>query len=155
METIDPKALEGLVRKVLNDIVAGNGGCGCGCNDSVRHVDKSGIMSIKLQKIKPEPFNTGKPGDKVFLKDLVSLEESPRLGFGVMEMDHSSFDWTLNYDEVDYIIEGRLEIIIDGRKTVADAGEIIFIPKGSSITFSAPGFTRFMYVVYPADWANQ
>ena len=153
MENIDSKALEGLVRKVLGEILAEKGGCGC--TDDVRHVDKSGIISVKLPRIKPEPFNTGKPGDKVFLKDLVSLEESPRLGFGVMEMDHSSFDWTLNYDEVDYIIEGRLEIIINGRKTAADKGEIIFIPKGSSITFSAPGFTRFMYVVYPADWANQ
>jgi len=151
MENIDPKALEGLVRKVLNQIVAENG---C-CSDENRHVDKSGIMSIKLPRIKPEPFNTGKPGDKVFLKDLVGLDESPRLGFGVMEMDHSSFDWTLNYDEVDYIIEGKLEIVIGGRTIGAGAGEIILIPKGSSITFSAPGFTRFMYVVYPADWANQ
>ena len=151
MNGIDSKALEGMVRKVLNEIIAEGGYC----SDDVRHVDKSGIISIKLPRIKPEPFDTGKPGDKVSLKDLVSLKESPRLGFGVMEMDHSSFDWTLNYDEVDYIIEGRLEIIIDGRKTSADAGEIIFIPKGSSITFSAPDFTRFMYVVYPADWANQ
>jgi ethanolamine utilization protein EutQ len=152
MENIDPKALEGLVRKVLSDIIAGKS---CSSADEDRHVDKSGIISVKLPRIKPEPFNTGKPGDKVFLKDLASLEESPRLGFGVMELDHSSFDWTLNYDEVDYIIEGRLEIIIDGRKTVADKGEIIFIPKGSSITFSTPDFTRFMYVVFPADWTNQ
>jgi ethanolamine utilization protein EutQ len=153
MAAIDSKALEGMVRKVLAEIIAEKGGC-CG-NDGVRHVDKSGIISIKLPRIKPEPFNTGKPGDKVFLKDLASLEESPRLGFGVMEMDHSSFDWTLNYDEVDYIIEGRLEIIKDGRTIAADQGEVILIPKGSSITFSSPGFVRFMYVVYPADWANQ
>ena len=72
-----------------------------------------------------------------------------------MEMDHSSFDWTLNYDEVDYVIEGRLEILKDGRKITADKGEVILIPKGSSITFSTPDFTRFLYVVYPADWANQ
>ena len=152
MESIDSKVLEGLVRKILNEIITGNGGC---CSDGVRHVDPSGILSVKLPCIKPEPFNTGKAGDKVFLKDLVSLEESPRLGFGVMEMDHSSFDWTLNYDEVDYIIEGRLEILKDGRKIAADKGEVIFIPKGSPITFSSPGFTRFLYVVYPADWANQ
>jgi ethanolamine utilization protein EutQ len=72
-----------------------------------------------------------------------------------MEMDHSAFDWTLNYDEVDYIIEGRLEVRKDGRTTSANKGEVIFIPKGSSITFSAPDFVRFMYVTYPADWANQ
>ena len=152
MEEIDSKALEGLVRKALAEIVAESGECRTGLN---RHVDRSGVISIKLPEVKPEPFNTGKPGDKVFLKDLVSLEESPRLGFGIMEMDHSSFDWKLNYDEVDYVIEGRLEILIDGRSVAASAGEIILIPRGSSITFSAPEFARFMYVVYPADWANQ
>jgi ethanolamine utilization protein EutQ len=151
MDAIDSKALEGMVRKALAEILAEKGG---GCADP-RHVDKSGIISIKLPQIKPEPFNTGKPGDRVFLKDLASLEESPRLGFGVMEMDRSSFDWTLNYDEVDYVIEGRLEIIKDGRTIAADQGEVILIPKGSSITFSSPGFVRFLYVVYPADWANQ
>ncbi len=150
---MDSKALEAMVRKVLGEIIAEKGGC-C-CADEFRHVDKSGIMSIKLPRIKPEPFDTGKPGDKVFLKDLVSLEESPRLGCGVMEMDKSSFDWTLNYDEVDYVIDGRLEVIINGNKVAADKGEVIFIPKGSSITFSVPDFARFLYVVYPADWANQ
>ena len=151
MNDMDSQALEKMVRKILGEIVAEQD---C-CSGEVRHVDKSGIMSIKLPQIKPEPFDTGKPGDRVFLKDLVSLEESPRLGFGVMEMDHSSFCWTLNYDEVDYIIDGRLDIITGGRKTTAGKGELIFIPKGSSITFSAPEFARFLYVVYPADWANQ
>jgi len=153
MNGVDSKALEEMVRKVLGDIIAEKGGC-CSAEE-VRHVDKSGIISIKLPKIKPEPFDTGKPGDKVLLKDLASLKESPRLGLGVMEMDHSSFEWTLNYDEVDYVIDGRLEILIDGRKVAADKGEIIIIPKGSSISFSAPDFARFIYVVYPADWANQ
>ncbi|MDR0447587.1 MAG: cupin domain-containing protein [Treponema sp.] len=152
-EITDSKTLEGLVRKVLAEILAGQSRCCCAEGD--RHVDKSGIISIKLPRIKPEPFDTGKPGDKVFLTDLVSLEESKRLGFGIMEMDHSSFDWTLNYDEVDYVIEGRLEIIKDGQKITAEKGEVIFIPKGTSITFSTPDFTRFLYVVYPADWANQ
>jgi ethanolamine utilization protein EutQ len=31
----------------------------------------------------------------------------------------SAFDRTLRYDEVDYIIEGTLEILIDGRKVTA------------------------------------
>jgi ethanolamine utilization protein EutQ len=152
MNGIDSKALEEMVRKVLCELIAEKGYCSA---EEFRHVDKSGIISIKLPRIKPEPFDTGKPGDNVLLKDMVSLKESPRLGLGVMEMDHSSFEWTLNYDEVDYVIEGRLEILIDGRKVAADKGEIIIIPKGSSISFSAPDFARFIYVVYPADWTNQ
>jgi ethanolamine utilization protein EutQ len=151
MSDVDSKALEDLVRKVLVEILSENKGC---CQDT-RHVDKSGILSVDLAKIKPEPFDTGKSGDKVFLKDCVSIEESPRLGFGVMEMDHSTFKWTLNYDEVDYIIDGRLEILIDGRVVAGNRGDAVFIPKGSTIEFSAPEFTRFMYVVYPANWSEQ
>jgi ethanolamine utilization protein EutQ len=114
-------------------------------------------MSIRTAQVKTEPFpfDIGPAGDRVRLKDMVSLEESPRLGFGVMEMDSTSFKWTLNYDEVDYVIDGTLEIVIDGRKVIGNPGDTLFIPAGSTIEFSAPGFTRFIYVVYPANWSEQ
>lgn len=71
-----------------------------------------------------------------------------------MEMKETTFDWTLDYDEIDYIIEGTLDIMIDGRKISASAGELILIPKGSKIQFSVKDYARFIYVTYPADWAN-
>lgn len=120
----------------------------------VREIDKSGIMSIKGSTVKCEPFDTGKPGDHVFLKDIVDLQESPRLGCGFMEMKESSFPWTLKYDEIDYIIEGTLEILINGNKITGNAGDVIFIPMNSSIEFSAPDYVRFIYVTYPANWAE-
>ena len=82
-----------------------------------KNVDtKSGVISVCTPEVKPKPFDTGKDGDEVYLTDLFSLEESPRLGCGVMEMKASCFDWVLNYDEIDYVIEGRLEIIVNGKK---------------------------------------
>lgn len=120
-----------------------------------KFIDPSGIMSIKTSTVKPEKFDTGKAGDKVLLKDIVTLEESPRLGIGIMEMQESSFAWTLKYDEVDYVIDGTLEIDIDGRKVSGNKGDIIFIPKNSSIHFTVPNFARFIYVTYPANWAEQ
>ena len=149
---ISRQDLEKMVRRALAEILA-EGGAAPPYQQQVD--EKSGIRSYRLPMVKPEPFNTGKAGDRVFLKDLATLEESPRLGFGVMEMDRSTFKWTLNYDEVDYIIEGVLEILIDGRKVVGRAGDVIFIPAGSTIEFSAPVFTRFFYTVYPANWYDQ
>ena len=152
MSDIDRQKLEKMVRKVLTEILAEGGPAA----EPHKRVDaSSGIMSFHTPAVKPAPFDTGKPGDRVFLQDLVGLKESPRLGFGVMEMDRSTFKWTLNYDEVDHIIDGVLEIIIDGRKVVGRAGDVIFIPARSTIEFSAPGFTRFFYVVYPANWYDQ
>lgn len=156
MENISKELLEKLVRQIIEEKLAGAGN-----NDSVdfiRNKDKSGIMSIKLPTVKVDESNrldTGNPRDVVYTKDLFTLEESPRLGAGIMEMKETTFDWTLNYDEIDYVIEGHLDIIIDGRKISADAGEIILIPKGSKIQFSVSDYARFIYVTYPADWASQ
>jgi ethanolamine utilization protein EutQ len=123
-----------------------------------KNVDPSGILSIKLPEIEvaeEDLLDTGNPADIVYTKDLVSLQESPRLGCGLMVMKDTTFDWTLEYDEVDYIISGQLDVVIDGRTISAKAGEIIFIPKSSSIKFSVTGDARFIYVTYPADWQSQ
>ena len=100
-------------------------------------------------------MNTGNPGDKVYTRDLFTLEQSPRLGVGIMEMTDTTFPWTLNYDEMDYVVEGRLDILCNGQKVSAGPGELIHIPKGSEIQFSVTGHARFLYFVYPADWQNQ
>lgn len=119
--------------------------------------DPSGIIKVALPNLEVEEkdrLDTGKAGDIVYCKDLFSLEESPRLGCGLMVMDHTTFDWHLDYDEVDYIIEGQLDVIVNGRVNSAKAGEVLLIPKGSDIQFSVKDKARFIYVTYPADWAS-
>ncbi len=148
MESIDAKLIEEMVRKIIAESLLKEN-----C-EIEKKVDSSGIMSIKLNTVKLEKFDTGKEGDSVFLKDVVTLEESPRLGCGLMEMKETCFHWTLKYDEIDYVIDGTLEINIDGRKVVVNQGEVIFIPKNSHIEFSVPNYAKFMYVTYPANWAE-
>jgi ethanolamine utilization protein EutQ len=154
IKNIDKELLEVLVRQILEEKING-------VKDSVdfvRNKDISGVTSVKLPTVKVDESNrldTGNPNDIVYTKDLFSLDESKRLGCGIMEMKETTFDWTLDYDEIDYVIEGTLDIIIDGRKVSASAGELILIPKGSKIQFSVKDYSRFIYVTYPADWASQ
>lgn len=151
---LDKGVLEVLVRQIIEEKLNGSKGS----IDFDRHKDISGITAIKLPKIKVDEGNrldTGNKNDVVYTKDLFTLEESPRLGCGIMEMKETTFDWTLNYDEIDYVIEGTLDILIEGRKITASEGELILIPKGSSIKFSVTNYARFIYVTYPADWASQ
>ena len=100
-------------------------------------------------------MDTGDPSHQVYTHDLFSLAESPRLGCGVMEMTRTTFPWTLQYDEIDYVISGSLTIYHGQHAVTAQPGELILIPKGSSILFSVPDRARFLYVTYPADWQNQ
>ena len=106
------------------------------------------VIGIKTSTVKCEPFQQ----DGVKLKDVVTLEEAPRMGCGIMELDHTSFEWTLTYDEYDLVLDGTLEIEIDGRVVSGGPGDIIYIPKGSHIHFQTPNRTRYAYFVYPADW---
>lgn len=140
---MDKQKLESLIRKVLLEELGA-------AAHGVKKVSLPGETVTEADRL-----DTGRPGDVVYTKDLLTLEESPRLGVGLMVMDRTTFPWTLNYDEVDYVIEGRLEILIGGDKVSAGPGEVIFIPKGSSIQFSVPDKARFLYVTYPADWQSQ
>lgn len=141
---MDKHALEALVRQVLLEKL------GAASLHGVRHVPVP-----RLQITQADRMDTGSPGSQVYTKDLFTLQESPRLGAGIMEMTDTTFPWTLNYDEIDYVVSGRLDILIGGETVSAGPGEVIYIPKGSSIQFSVTGHARFLYFVYPADWQNQ
>lgn len=116
--------------------------------DFVKKRAKSGIIYVKTDTVKTEHFEQ----DGVSLKDLLTLEEAPRMGVGVMELDHTSFEWTLTYDEYDIVLDGTLEIETNGQIVTAEPGEIIYIPKNSHIHFQTPNKVRYAYFVYPADW---
>ena len=62
------------------------------------------------------------------------------------------FPWTLSYDEIDVVLEGELVITRGAEVARGGPGDIIFIPRGSTITFGTPRYARFVYVAFPADW---
>ena len=139
---------EELVRQIVQKILEESAAQNTPKEDFVKEKDPSGIIKIKTDTVKCERFQQ----DGVALKDVVTLEEAPRMGCGIMELDHTSFEWTLTYDEYDMVIDGTLEIEIDGRVLSAGPGEIIYIPKNSHIHFQTPTTARYAYFVYPADW---
>ena len=138
---MDRNELEAQIRQVLLEQL----GCGGG-----RAVKVPALAVAEAHRL-----DTGNPGDRVYTRDLFTPEQSPRLGAGVMEMTDTTFSWTLNYDEMDYVVEGRLDILCGGQTVSAGPGELIYIPRGSEIRFSVTGHARFLYFVYPADWQKQ
>lgn len=146
---LNENVIEEIIRKVLNEQLKGATN-----NEDYKTIDRSGIIHIDTKKVECEKFPFPINTDKVTLKDVVTVEESPRLGVGVMEIDNDQLEWTLKYDELDYVISGTLEIEVDGRVITANEGEMILIPKNSKIKFKSPNKARFIYVVYPANWAD-
>lgn len=141
---MDKAALEALVRQIVMEKLGQTSDCS---------VKKLSVPNLDVTE--EHRMDTGNPRDRVWTRDLLTLEESPRLGCGLMVMERTTFPWTLNYDELDYVISGRLDILINGQKVSAGPGEVIYIPKGSSIQFSVEDKARFLYFVYPANWQAQ
>ena len=117
MADVDRSALEKLVRQVLLEKLGGTPAAERPAAHGVRCV-----AVPRLEVREQDRLDTGRSGDRVWTRDLFSLEEAPRLGCGLMVMEKTTFPWKLTYDEMDYVIDGRLDILVGGRDSLRRAG---------------------------------
>ena len=112
------------------------------------------LKVVRMASVQVEPFLEGKttPGTNVWLKDVVVTQDRSPMGAGYMSLDKGEMQWTLTYDEIDIVLEGELVITRGSEQVRGKPGDVIYIPKGSSITFGTPSWTRFVYVVFPVNW---
>ncbi len=114
-------------------------------------VHVAGVGTVALD---PFPVELHRPEMDVRLRDVVTAADGLPMSAGVMSLRAGSFPWTLDYDEIEYVLEGELHITLADQVVVGRPGDVIAVPKGSSITFGTPSWARFLYVTYPADWAG-
>ena len=112
------------------------------------------LKVVKMANVQMDRFTEGKttPGTNVWLKDVVVTQDRSPMGTGYMSLDKGEMQWTLTYDEIDIVLEGELVITRGSEQVRGKTGDVIYIPKGSSITFGTPSWTRFVYVVFPVNW---
>ena len=119
-----------------------------------RVVDASGVVLVRGGSVRLGRFDGAGPDRNIGLTDLISGRDVSPMTAGVMSWHRKdSFPWALDYDEVDLVLEGVLQIHIDGRVLEGRAGDVFYLPKGSKVLFGTPSRTRVFYVTYPADWA--
>jgi ethanolamine utilization protein EutQ len=122
--------------------------------DAERTVDPSGLIVVRGRSVRLGRFTGAGPDRDIGLTDLITGRDGSPMTAGIMSWRREdSFAWTLDYDEVDLVLEGVLRIEIDGRALEGRAGDVFYIPKGSAIVFGTPSRVRVFYVTYPADWA--
>lgn len=114
---------------------------------------KGGIKVIDGSSVKFGRFD-GAQSHCVGLTDLVTEQDGSSMAAGFMQWDNAFFPWTLNYDEIDMVLDGELHVRHEGETMIAKAGDVMFIPKGSSIEFGTPTTVRFLYVAWPANWQS-
>jgi len=110
--------------------------------------------AVATMPLGPFPVDLHRPEMDVRLTDVVGAPQGLPMAAGVMSLREGSFPWDLDYDEVEYVIEGELHIATADQTVVGRPGDVIAVPKGSSITFGTPSWAKFLYVTYPADWGG-
>ena len=118
------------------------------------------LVSIRRTAVALEAFGAEIPKTaEVRLRDVVTQGDGSPMAAGYMALDATQpgggvFPWTLTYDEVDIVLEGELVITRGDEQVRGGPGDVLFIPKGSAITFGTPHYARFVYVAYPANWSE-
>lgn len=115
----------------------------------------SGVRVVRGEAVQLERFTGAGAGKNVQLKDVITAADRSPMGAGFMSWSAAdSFPWTLTYDEIDYVLEGVLHVVIDGKTIEGRPGDVVFIPKGSRIVFGTPSRVRLFYVTHPANWGG-
>jgi ethanolamine utilization protein EutQ len=143
---------DGLVSQIVKEVMKAVTAADTAPPQIVKECDPSGIRLVRGGSVTMERFETSNAADKIGIREVLNIKECPNLATGFMEFDHSSLDWTLGYDELDYIVEGNMDITVNGKTYHGHAGDVFFIPMNTSITFGTPDYCKFFFTAYPANW---
>lgn len=119
---------------------------------SPRQINDDGIVMVRGNAVELETFD-GAPGKNIGLTDVLGAADGSNMGVGYMGWENAFFPWTLTYDEVNVVLEGELHVKTHSGTTIGKPGDVVFVPKGSSVEFGTPTHVRYVYITYPAEWA--
>lgn len=154
-QTIDRDFIYQIVKAVLaNSLLAGIAAPSATPSFVSEGDEATGLKIVRGRTVTYETFDTGSPGTNVAYREVISKDDA-QMSAGFLTIEKSSFDWELGYEEIDIILEGTLSITINGKTHEATQGDVLFVPKGSQVTWSSSGYVKLFYVTYPANWADQ
>lgn len=83
---------------------------------------------------------------------VVTSEHSDTLGSGLCLFERCSFPWRLTYDECVHVLEGEMEVEVEGESLRAGVGDVVFLRAGSEVTYRFAERCRLFYATYPVNW---
>lgn len=116
----------------------------------IAECDSGGLKVVRGNSVRFDLFDTGKPNNKVFYQELISNNKSS-MNAGFLNIEKSSFERELSYEETHYVIEGTIEVQINGKTFTAGPGDVIYVPSGSKVIWGSPDKAKVFYTTYTVN----
>ncbi len=113
----------------------------------------TGVRHFKRSELQLQVARVG--DQQTAIARLVNASFSKTLGAGVERLEKTRLEWTVTYDEVLFIREGRLTVHSGGQSYDCVAGDIVWLPNGTTLVYDAPEACEYFYALAPVDWARQ
>ena len=92
-------------------------------------------------------------GDQAEIAEITGTEDGTLLGTGFARFRNASIPWTVRYDEVLLVIEGKVTVCTDDGDLVAGPLDSIWLPKGTELRYESESALVF-YAIHPGNWAE-
>lgn len=132
----NPTTLESLVRKTVEAKLLSN--------EAPESMIENGLLTvygdvaiINGNRVFDEDAAEDMPG-KVSISGAIRCHAKAPHSTTYMQWKRASFDRTIESSEINLVVEGELEITVDGKKMPAKAGDMIYVNKGAVVTYSTP-----------------
>ena len=98
--------------------------------------DPCGLKLIRGERLVYSGSVTGSPRDNIQVAEIVGSRDSKQLAARLMKMEDTSFLRETAFDEALYIVEGKMECTVNGKRYRGSAGDSFYIPAHQQITLS-------------------
>ncbi len=140
-----PEKLETLVRQVATAHLSKSAAPRKHNPDQVV-TQTGGVCFIKGNMIPGDISGPIPVEEKVMVADAFKCSEDSTLAGGYMEWSKASFNRSVDNNEINIVIDGELHLSVDGQTSVVEQGDMVYLPKGTQVTYSAPGRVKLACV---------
>lgn len=93
-----------------------------------------------------DPINEN---NNVSMKDTLNTRETASMCAGFMTIDNTEYKMQIKNNEIQYVIEGRGEIVVRECVKEIKNGDTVYIPKGCDVLWKTKDKIKIFYVSCP------
>ena len=110
-------------------------------------VRKISTRNLQFRKIH------GPPGS-IEIASAIGVADSQSMSGDVIVFNDTSLDYTMPYDDLIYVLEGELVLKTSAGDIVGGPGDVLWVPTGETLTFTATGRTVVFCATHPVNWQD-